>query len=299
MEPTDVSPRPAATGTPQNPPIPVDATVITLPPRTEDVVNLFKRFRHEWDNMPGRKLSRPTPPRFKVFDELSFSELFRLNALWHRVKRPRPPNGADANARHARLQERQWENFYYDWAQPCLQERWTQRYGLVQAGGYLSYRRLLGKHSRVGYRDYRREDDYPPCCDHTTLWRREGTPPRFAEVLVTQPYSYDLDEMVAFAKDQGFWFWISERPAWHYPRGVFFIVGPSRKPVRLAAGKTRSRRMDEDNSRVEGRRDHPRPGRVFLMTHPIAEAVRRGCALAKPRPIGPQPDCTSSAPFSH
>jgi hypothetical protein len=29
--------------------------------------------------------------------------------------------------------------------------------------------------------------------------------------------------MVAFAKEQALWFWISERPAWHFPRGVFFI----------------------------------------------------------------------------
>ena len=223
MEPTDVSPRPAATSTPKPPVMRVDSNLITLPPRTEDVIDLFKRFRHEWDNMPASELSRPAPPRFKVFDELSFSELFRLNALWHRVERPRPANGTDANARHARLQERRWENFYYNWAQPCLQERWTQRNGLVQAGGYLSYRRLFGKHARVGYRDHRREDDYPPCCDHTTLWRRKGTPPRFAEVFVTQPYWYSLDEMVAFAEEQGLWFWISERPAWHYPRGVFFI----------------------------------------------------------------------------
>jgi hypothetical protein len=29
--------------------------------------------------------------------------------------------------------------------------------------------------------------------------------------------------MVAFAKKHFLWFWISERPAWHCPRGVFFI----------------------------------------------------------------------------
>jgi hypothetical protein len=55
------------------------------------------------------------------------------------------------------------------------------------------------------------------------LWRRKGQPPRFAEVLATQPYTYRLDDMVAFAKEQGLWFWISERPPWHYPEGVFFI----------------------------------------------------------------------------
>lgn len=163
----------------------------------------------------------PKRRRLKVLDELSFSELFRLSSLWHEVKCPSDETGDDA--RHARDQAKQWQNFYEDWLQPCLEERWAQQYELVQAGGYLSYRRLLGKQARVGYRVYKHEDDYPPCCDHTTLWRRSGRPPRFAEVLVTQPYSYSLDEMVAFAKKQGLWFWISERPAWHFPPGVFFI----------------------------------------------------------------------------
>lgn len=51
----------------------------------------------------------------------------------------------------------------------------------------------------------------------------KGTPPRFAEVFVTQPYGYSLEEMVEFAREQGLWFWVSERPAWHYPLGVLFI----------------------------------------------------------------------------
>jgi hypothetical protein len=224
VEPTDLLPRlNDAASAPRFMPMPMDAEIIKLPPRTEDIIDLYKRFRREWDSLPTSASSGPTNPRFKVFDELSFSELFRLNALWHRVKRPHPPSGTDANARHARLQEKRWENFYYDWAQPFLQERWAQRYQLVQAGGYLSYGRLFGKHARVGYRDQRREDDYPPCCDHTTMWRRKGTPSRFAEVFVTQPYGYRPEEMVAFAREQGLWFWVSERPAWHCPRGVFFI----------------------------------------------------------------------------
>ena len=68
--------------------------------------------------------------------------------------------------------------------------------------------------------------DYPPCCDHTTLWRmpiKRGDNPHLAQVLVTQPYGYRLDEMTIFAADKGLWFWISERPAWHYPKGVHFI----------------------------------------------------------------------------
>jgi hypothetical protein len=223
MTPTELLPRINGAGSSPKPmATPMDAEIIKLPPRTEDVIDLYERFRHEQDNLPSREWGGPTSPRLKVFDELSFSELFRLTGLWHDIKRPRPPDGDDANARHARRQERLWSGFY-DWMQSYLQERWAQQYGLVQAGGALSYRRLHGKHSRVGYRDRRREDDYPPCCDHTTLWRRKGAPPRFAEVLVTQPYGYRLGEMVAFAKKQGLWFWVSERPAWHFPRGVFFI----------------------------------------------------------------------------
>ena len=219
MDRTDVFPVPdnAAALKPEG------ADVIMLPPRIEDVIDLYKRVRREWDYPPPGARSGPTTRRSKVLDELSFSELFRLAALWHDVKRPHPPDGSDANAQHERYQERLWQGFYYGWMQSYLRGRWAQRYGLVQAGGYLSYRRLLGKHSRVGYRDHRYEDDYPPCCDHTTLWRRKGRPPRFAEVLITQPYWYDLDKMVPFAKEQGLWFWISERPAWHFPRGVFFI----------------------------------------------------------------------------
>lgn len=175
MGPTNLLPHVNdAASAPRSMPMPMNAEIIELPPRTEDVVDLFNRFSLEFDSLPASVWRGPTTPRFKVFDELSFSELFRLNALWHRVERPHPPNGTDPNARHARLQKTRWENFYYYWAQPFLQERWAQRYQLVQAGGYRSYRRLFGKHARVGYRDCRREDDYPPCCDHTTPWRRKG-----------------------------------------------------------------------------------------------------------------------------
>jgi len=200
--------------------MPVHSSIINLPPRTEDLIDLYKRFRRELDNLPRGGGSRLADPRLKVLDELSFSELFRLTALWHDVKRPHPPDGDTANARHARYEEKRWQGFH-NWLQECLQERWTQRYGLVQSGGYRSYRRLFGKHRSNCV--IVTAADYPPCCDHTTMWRRKGTPSRFAEVLVTQPYSYDLDKMVGFAKAQGLWFWISERPAWHFPRGVFFI----------------------------------------------------------------------------
>lgn len=163
---------------------PEDFDVTERPPRIDDVIDLYKSFRQERDNPPPGASGGLTAPRPKVLDELSFSELFRLTALGHDVERPRAPHGTDTNARHAQRQEMLWQGFY-NRMQNYLQERWTQQYGLVEAGGYLTYRRLLGKHSRVGYQDHRYEDDYPPCCDHTTLWRRKGTPSRFAEVLVT------------------------------------------------------------------------------------------------------------------
>jgi hypothetical protein len=214
----------------------------------------------------------PTTPRFKVFDELSFPELFRLNALWYRVKRPHPPNGTDANARHARLQEKRWENFYYDWAQPFLQERWAQRYQLVQAGGSLSYRRLFGKYASD--RVVITANDYPPCCDHTTLWRRKGTPPRFAEVFVTQPYWYRLEEMVTFAREQGLWFWISVRPAWHYPLGVFFIewANPKSQFASMRATQEADAWMRTIHT-WKGEKLLPGPGTVFSLLN--ADTVER------------------------
>jgi hypothetical protein len=221
MKPTDLFPRINDAGpVPNANAMPMDADIIKLPPRTEDVKDLYERFRREWEDLPRGAWSCRTSPRLKVFDELSFSELFRLTGLWHDVKRPRPPDGDDANARHARRQERLWSGFY-NWMQDYLEERWAQQYRLAAAGGYISYRRLFGKHALK--RGIITAADYPPCCDHTTLWRRKGQPSCFAEVLVTQPYSYDLDEMVAVANEQGLWFWVSERPAWHFPGRVFFI----------------------------------------------------------------------------
>jgi hypothetical protein len=222
METTDLLPPCGATPSlAETTSVPAGPDIIELPPRTEDVIDLFERFRRELENLPPSELREPMAPKLKVFEELSFLELFRLNALWHRVKRPSTTDRTDASARLARLQQTQWEDFYYYWAQPALQERWAQWYGVIKAGGCRSYRRLFGK--QVANPGFVTAADYPPCHDHTTLWRRRGTPPRFAEVLVTQPYWYNLDEMVVFAKQQSLSFWVSERPAWHFPRGVFFI----------------------------------------------------------------------------
>jgi hypothetical protein len=142
--------------------------------------------------------------------------------------------------------------------QCSLQQCWAEQYGLTQARGNLSYRRLQGKHaSQAGIMTAAK---YPPCCDHTTLWRRKGPYSRFARVLVTQFYSYSLDEMVAFAKEQGLSFWISERPAWHYPGGVFFIEwADPYSPLALRRATQEGRCFDEDNSRLERERAPTRP----------------------------------------
>jgi hypothetical protein len=267
MEPTDILPRlNGAEPVPKPIPMPMDSDITKLPPRTEDVIDLFKRFRHEWNNLPRGAWSGPTNPRLKVLDELSFSELFRLTALWHDVPRPRPPDGDDANARHERSFERRWQGFH-NWMQEYLQERWAQQYGLVQAGGYLSYRRLFGKHASKP--NIITAADYPPCCDHTTLWRRKGPPPRFAEVLVTQPYSYSLDKMVAFGKEQGLWFWISERPAWHFPGRVFFIewANPESQFASLRAAQDTDASMRTIHA-WKGQELLPGPGTVFALMHP-------------------------------
>jgi hypothetical protein len=202
---------------------PEHADVTRHPPSTDEVIELFKRFRHELDTLPPGAFSGPTAPRSKVLDELSFSELFRLTALWHDVERPHIADGSDADARHAQRRERPWQGFY-NWMQHYIQERWAQQYGLVEAGGDVSWKRLLGKTNTRTY--WNADVDYPPCCDHTTLWRmpiKSGGNPHLAEALVTQPYGYKLDEMAAFAGEKGLRFWISEQPAWHSPRRVHFI----------------------------------------------------------------------------
>ncbi len=246
-----------------------ESHVIKLPSPVNEAVDLFKRFQHESGNLPREAWRAPTPPRLKVLDELSFLELFRISSLWHDVKRP--SDETNANARHARDQEKQWQTFYDGWLQPCLQERWAQRYELVQAGGHLSYRRLFGKHARAGYRGYKDEDDYPPYCDHTTLWSRNGLQPPFAEVLVTQPYAYSLDKMVPFAQKQALWFWISERPAWHLPRGVFFIEWAS--PESQFASLRSKHDADECMRTIhawKGEQLLPGPGTVFSLKDPTA-----------------------------
>jgi hypothetical protein len=196
------------------------AEVTRYRPPVEDLLDLYDRFLKVWDGPPVGAWNWPTIRKIKLFDHLSFSELFDLGDLWHDVPRPQPIDGDDSAARRARYETNLWKDFYYYGLQASLAERWAQLYGLVHAKSHSSYRCLFGSSS---FGNGTQEDNYPPCCDHTTLWRRKGQQARFSEVLVTQPYSYDLDKMVAFAKEQGLWFWISERPAWHFPRGVFFI----------------------------------------------------------------------------
>jgi hypothetical protein len=103
------------------------------------------------------------------------------------------------------------------------------------------------------------------------MWRRKGQPSRFSEVFVTQPYFYDLDEMVAFAQEQGLWFWISERPAWHFPRGVFFIewANPASQFASLRATMEADAWMRTIHA-WKGEVLLPGPGTVFALTHPVA-----------------------------
>jgi hypothetical protein len=201
-------------------PGPEGSEVTRLQPPVEDILELYDRFRKVWRGSPVGGWNWPTMPRLKVFDHLSFSELFDLGDLWHDVKHPGSTGGTEAGSRRAWYEERLWEDFYYCGLQASLAKRWAELYGLVHAESHSSYRRLFGSRS-LGNGNH--EDNYPPGCDHTTLWRRKRGPWHFSEVLVTQPYFYNLDEMVAFAKAHFLWFWISERPAWHFPRGVFFI----------------------------------------------------------------------------
>ena len=62
--------------------------------------------------------------------------------------------------------------------------------------------------------------------DHTSVWRRigaKGYEP--TEVFVSQPYGFESwkDEMIKFANANGLCFWVSERPAWHYPGSVMHV----------------------------------------------------------------------------
>jgi hypothetical protein len=268
MHPTDFLPHAARAGSElrSTPTSPDAVNNMKLPPELEELINLFNRFRHERDSLRPEASRGLTIPRSEVLDQLSFSKLFHFTALWHTFRRLQSPAPHDAQHRDERLRERLWQGFY-NWMLECLQERWAQQYGLVQAGGALSYRRLLGKQaSKTGFVT---PADYPPCHDHTTMWRRKGTPSRFAEVLVTQPYSYSLDQMVKFAQEQDLWFWISERPAWHYPRAVFFIewANPESKFTLL-----RSAQRADDQMRTihawKGKELVPGPGTVFAVMGP-------------------------------
>jgi hypothetical protein len=236
-----------------------------------DILDLYDRFRKVWSGPPVGPWKWPTTPRLKVFNHLSFSELFDLCALSRNVPRPRWVDGADDAARRARSQARLWEEFYSYGLQDSLADRWAQLYGLVHAKSHFSYRRLFGSCS-LGNGTH--EDNYPPCCDHTTLWRRKGRQWRLSEVLVTQPDSYDLDKMVAFAKEQDLWFWISERPAWHFPRGIFFIEwARPESEFAIQRGTPEADLRMRTIHAWNGEKILPGPGSVFTLKHP--EAIER------------------------
>ena len=111
----------------------------------------------------------------------------------------------------------------YEEMKSRLESAWAAYYGLIEAGGDRSWDRLVGKlHTR---RCWDRDLDYPPNSDHTSLWRIKGQHSRFAQVFVSQPYGYEhnLEAMKTFATKKNLWFWVSKRPAWHYPGSVDFV----------------------------------------------------------------------------
>jgi hypothetical protein len=102
-----------------------------------------------------------------------------------------------------------------------IETAWAMYYGLTPAGGDTSWGRLFGKLNIR--RSWDMNLDYPPYTDHASLWRIKGQQPRFAQVFVSQPYGIALEEMKAFAAEKNLWFWVSRRPAWHYPGVVKFV----------------------------------------------------------------------------
>jgi hypothetical protein len=71
-----------------------------------------------------------------------------------------------------------------------------------------------------------------------------------------------------FAQEQGLWFWISERPAWHFPRGVFFIewANPGSQFASLRATMEADAWMRTIHA-WKGEVLLPGPGAVFAVKH--------------------------------
>jgi hypothetical protein len=123
------------------------------------------------------------------------------------------PDRDDAAAR------RRWMNKKYSLADAVTAE-WADYYDLKRAE-ICHWGRLLNKINPCPGRIW-----LPPGSDHTSMWNRQvkiGRGRQPSEVLVTQPYGWDLEEMKPFADKHGLCFWVSEEPAWHSPGSVCHI----------------------------------------------------------------------------
>ena len=258
VEPTDLLPRlNDAASAPRSMPMPMDAEIIELPPRTEDVIDLYKRFRRELDNLPRGAGSGPTSPRLKVLDELSFSELFRLTALWHDVKRLRPPDGDTANARHARYEERRWQDFTIGCKNVFRSvgrngTGWSRLVGRSPTGACSVNTRQTGSSSLLPIT--RRAATTPQCGG------AKGNPLALLRSSSPSPTPMTWKRWSSSPRSRACGSGSASGRRGTSLGGVLHRVGQSCKPIRVSARDTRSRRVDADNSRMEGRRARSRIG---------------------------------------
>ena len=103
-------------------------------------------------------------------------------------------------------------------------QAWVDRYGLKESGGAVSFARLVGRRRHANSLPRRRSDRpplYPPCCDHPTLWLRDGKP----AVFVSQPYHLNNDELhklMGLCTAWGVTLRISTW-SWYFPGSTFLV----------------------------------------------------------------------------
>jgi hypothetical protein len=117
------------------------------------------------------------------------------------------------------LGHRRWR-YQRDCLVDAMRVEWADYYDLKTSSCFHWYS-LLNKPYPWGDKPW-----VPPGSDHTSIWIRRvkiGRGRLPSEVLVTQPYGWDLEEMKPFADKHGLCFWVSEEPAWHSPGSVCHI----------------------------------------------------------------------------